>query len=170
MWPEVWTKIQKAAQKREKQEWANEKPTLDNARRLRGIYFIDPDDGDYKDTIRNARRKLDVPMEAPMPCMRGTKSQASSSETGGKNDESDKISKTKCACIVEADESTRQRLESSVPKHHDDHIAGKGYNSMVHDNWVHKCVPMQQAMKIPDAKAAVDKEWKKARSNSSLEF
>ena len=53
---------------REKQEWENEKPKLDNARRLRGIYFIDPDDGDYKDIIRNDRRKLEVPMEAPMRC------------------------------------------------------------------------------------------------------
>ena len=32
VWPEAWTKIGKAAQKREKQEWANEKPELDNAR------------------------------------------------------------------------------------------------------------------------------------------
>ena len=31
---------------REKQEWAIEKPKLDNARRLRGIYLIDPDDGE----------------------------------------------------------------------------------------------------------------------------
>ena len=32
---------------------------------------------------------------------------------------------------------------------------------MRHYNLVHKFVPMPQAMKIPDAKAAVDKEWKK---------
>ena len=32
---------------REKQEWANDKPKLDNARRLRGNYFIDPEDGEY---------------------------------------------------------------------------------------------------------------------------
>ena len=44
VWPEVWTELGKAAQNREKQEWAKEKPKLDNARRLRGIYFIDPDD------------------------------------------------------------------------------------------------------------------------------
>ena len=42
--PEVWTTIGKAAQNREKQDWAKGKPKLDNARRLRGIYFIDPDD------------------------------------------------------------------------------------------------------------------------------
>ena len=46
VWPEVWTKIGKAPQNREKQEWKNEKPKLDNARRLRGICFIDPDDQD----------------------------------------------------------------------------------------------------------------------------
>ena len=45
VWPQIWTKIGKAAQNREKREWAKEKPKLDNARRLRGMYFIDPDDG-----------------------------------------------------------------------------------------------------------------------------
>ena len=31
---------------------------------------------------------------------------------------------------------------------------------MSHYNLVHKFIPMPQAMTIPDAKAAVDKEWK----------
>ena len=62
-------------------------------------------------------------------------------------------------CIVEAHESTRQRLELSLPKDHEDLIAGKGYNLMSHYNLVHKFIPMLQAMKNPDAKAAVDKEW-----------
>ena len=47
VWLEVWTNIGKAAQKREQQEWANEKPKLDHAQRLRGIYFIDPEDGEF---------------------------------------------------------------------------------------------------------------------------
>ena len=38
----------KAAQNREKQEWKNEKPKLDNARRQKDTYFIDPDDEEYK--------------------------------------------------------------------------------------------------------------------------
>ena len=45
--------------------------------------------------------------------------------------------------------------------HHEDHIAGKGDNSLQHYNLVHKFIPMPQAMKIPAAKAAVDKEWEK---------
>ena len=44
---------------------------------------------------------------------------------------------------------------------HEEHIAGKGQNSVLHYNLVQNFIPMPQAMKIPDAKAAVDKEWKK---------
>ena len=32
---------------------------------------------------------------------------------------------------------------------------------MIHYNLVHKFIPLPKAMKIPDAKEAVDKEWKK---------
>ena len=39
------------------------KPRLDNARILRGIYFIDPTNEEFK-----ARRKLEVPMPAAMLC------------------------------------------------------------------------------------------------------
>ena len=53
------------------------------------------------------------------------------------------------------------RVEESLPNYHEDHIAGKGDNSLQHYNLVHKFIPVPQAMKIPDAKAAVDKEWKK---------
>ena len=41
-------------------------------------------------------------------------------------------------------------------------MAGKGFSSMTHYyNSVHKFIPTSQAMEILDAKAAVDKEWKK---------
>ena len=39
LWPEIWSGMSKTAQRKEKQEWAIEKPKLDNARKLRGIYF-----------------------------------------------------------------------------------------------------------------------------------
>ena len=50
-------------------------------------------------------------------------------------------------------------MGESLPNHHEDHIAGKGDNSLQHYNLVHKFIPMPQVMKIPAAKAAVDKEW-----------
>ena len=75
--------------------------------------------------------------------------------------------KTKLACILEADESTRLRMGNSVPNHHEDHIAGKGDKSLQHNNLVHKFIPMPQAMKIPAANAAVDKEWEKLEKFSA---
>ena len=48
---------------------------------------------------------------------------------------------------------------SSPPTKHEDYIAGKGFRWPI--TMCRKFIPMPQAMKIPDAKAAVDKEWKK---------
>ena len=58
MWPEISIGVLKAAKKQKKQEWALEKPKLDNARKLRGIFFVDPEDGEYKETIKNERKKI----------------------------------------------------------------------------------------------------------------
>ena len=124
---------------------------------MRGIYFIDPEDKEFKETIKNARKKLETSVAPAMPCkiMKNCGS-------GG----SDK-NKTKLACILEADDSTRMRMGNSLPNHHEDHIAGKGDNSLQHYNLVHKFIPMPQAMKIPAAKAAVDKEWEKLEKISA---
>ena len=70
---------------------------------------------------------------------------------------------------MEASESTRKRMEQSLPKYHEDHIAGKGDNSPQHYNSVHKFIPMPQATKTPAAKAAVDKEWEKLEENFGVE-
>ena len=42
LWPELWKSMGKNAKLKEKQKWAEEKIHPDNARKLRGIYFIDP--------------------------------------------------------------------------------------------------------------------------------
>ena len=47
--------MSKAAQKKKKKEWAIEEPKIDNGRKLRGIYFFDPEDEEYEETIKNAR-------------------------------------------------------------------------------------------------------------------
>ena len=57
-----------ASKHKEKQKWAIEKPKLDNARSLRGIYFIDLDVEEFKDIMNNARRKFEMPMPAAIPC------------------------------------------------------------------------------------------------------
>ena len=40
---------------KEKQNLASEKPKLEIAQRLRGIYFIEPEDEEVKEIIKNAR-------------------------------------------------------------------------------------------------------------------
>ena len=77
--------------------------------------------------------------------------------------------KTRLACILEADESTRMRMGNSIPSIHEDHIAGKGDTSLQHYNLVHKFILMPQAMQIPAAKAAVDKEWEKLENIFGVE-
>ena len=157
LWPELWKSMGKHAKLKEKQKWSEEKLHLENARKLRGIYFIDPEDTEFKETIKNTRKMLETSVAPAMPCKI-----VKNCGSGASN----KI-KTKLACILEADESTRLRMRNSIPHHHEDHIAGKGENSSQHYNLVHKFIPMPQAMKIPAAKAAVDKEWEKLEKNSA---
>ena len=153
LWPELWKSMGKHAKLKEKQKWSEEKLHLENGRKLRGIYF---EDTEFKETIKNARKKLETSVAPAMPCkiMKNCGS-----------DGSNKI-KTKLACILEADESTRMRVGNSMPHYHQDHIAGKGENSLQHYNLVHKFIPMPQAMKIPAAKAAVDKEWENGKNSA----
>ena len=75
-------------------------------------------------------RKLKVPMDAAMPCKKGTKKH----ETEARSCESNKIPNIKHACVVEAHVCTRQHLESTLPKDHEDHIAEQGFNSLRHYN------------------------------------
>ena len=138
-----------ASKRKEKQKWAIEKPMLDNAGKLRGIYIIDPADEEVKDIMKNARRKLEVPMSAAEPCRTRREKYRETCRL-------EKMRKKKNACIVKADESTRKRMEGSLHQDHEDHIAGKRINSSSHYNIVYKFIPMSQAMKIQDAKVAVD--------------
>ena len=93
-------------------------------------------------------------MPAAMPCKIQIKSSGETHRNFGKR-------KTKHACVVDADEYTRPRLEGAGHKHHQDHITAKGMNSFTHHSLGHKFIPIPQAFKIPDAKVAVKKECEK---------
>ena len=65
LWPELWKSMGKRAKLKEKQKWSEEKIHLENARKLCGIYFIDPEDTEFKETTR---KKLETSVALAMPC------------------------------------------------------------------------------------------------------
>ena len=148
-----------ASKRKEKQKWAIEKPKLDNARKLRGIYFIEPDDEEFNDVMKNTRRKLEIPM--PMPCNIQREKYKETCRTVEEH-------KRKYACIVEADESMRKRMEGSPRKIMKIILQEKGCIHRVATIWcTNLFLCLTQAMKIPDAKAAVEKHWK-TRENTGM--
>ena len=78
--------------------------------------------------------------------------------------------KTKHACIVDADESLRIRLEGVPKKCHEDHILlQRKEKSPSHYYLVHKFIPSLKHEKYPAAKAAVElfwENWKRYRHGS----
>ena len=107
---------------------------------------------------KNARKKLETSVALAMPCKI-----LKNCGSGG----SDK-NKTKLACFLEADESTRMRWEIPIPQHHEVHIAGKG------EKFTTAFSPGSQICsklwKIYAAKAAVDKEREKIGENFGVEL
>ena len=130
--PELWEKMGKNAKLKEKQKWSEEKLHLDNVRKLRGIYFIDPEDTEFKETIKNARKKLETSVIPDMPCKIMKKNCGSGT--------SNKI-KTKLACILEANESTRMRMGNSIPHYL---VTGnlRRPSRMLARNWKHQWLPL----------------------------
>ena len=123
LWPEIWKICQKQR---------NEKKNKNGLSRNQSL--ITPEDCSVLTSLiqrmkrskklwKKARRKLEVPIAAAMPCK----------IWGGKYRETcrtTEIRKTKYACIVEADESMRKRLERTLHEDHEVHNAGKRINSL----------------------------------------
>ena len=101
------------------------------------MYFIEPEDKEFKEIIKNARKKFEVAAAPAMPCKRTNSRHRA---TRSKNDDH----KSKFACILEAEESKRLRMERIALQIHEDHIAGKGSNSLHQFNLVHKFIPMSE--------------------------
>ena len=148
----------KNAKLKERQKRSHEKPQLDNARKLRGIYFIVPEDKEFKETIKNARKELETSVAPAMPCKIMKKNCGSGA--------SNKV-KSKLACIMEARESTRLCMGESLPNHHEDHIAGKRRGQFTATSqFGSQIYSYASSHENSAAKAAVDKEREKLKKIS----
>ena len=65
LWSEIWKTMGKKSKLKEKQKWSNEKLHVENAQKLRGICFIDREAKEFKETIKNARQKLETLVRQP---------------------------------------------------------------------------------------------------------
>ena len=120
LWPELWKSMGKACKAQGKAEVVWGKDSSWKRKKISWNLFHRPEDTEFKETIKNARKKLETSVAPAMPvkilknCGSGV---------------SNKI-QTKLACILEANESTRLRMGNSIPHNHEDHIVGKGENSL----------------------------------------
>ena len=95
-----------------------------------------PTDAEFKETVQKRTEKVGS-SDASSHALQDQEKRARR-----KTCSSSGTRRTKYACIVEGDESSRKRLEGTLHKDHEDHIAGKGNNSLNHYNHVHKFIPM----------------------------
>ena len=159
LWPEIWKTMGKNAKLKEKQKWSHEKLHLENARKLRGIYFIDPEDNEFKETIKNARKKLETSVAPAMPCkiMKNCGS-------GG----SDKI-KTNLRVfwkLMNLQDRVWENLYRIIMK---TMLQEKETIHLQHYNLVRKFIPMLQAMKIPAAESSGGQGMGKIGENFGVE-
>ena len=118
-WPEIWSSVCRKLLNERKSSNGLSTNRSSKMRESCGINFTDPNDKELKETIQNAMKKLEIPMEAAMPCKLNTLRHRETCS------ESNNIQKSKHACIVEA----LGIYEKAFGKDHDDHIAEKGFNS-----------------------------------------
>ena len=129
-----------------------------NSKRHHVQITIDPSDEEYKDIWKHQRQRQCHAIERSLKHAYGKPLYQKTDKAMASE------AKSRFDCFIEAHESTRQRKESVTKKIHEEHIAGKGQNSVLHYNSVNKFIPVLQAMKIPDAKEAVDWQWKKVET------
>ena len=158
LWPELWKSMGKHAKLKEKQKWSEEKLHLENARKLRGIYFIDPEDTEFKETIKNARKKLETSVAPAMPCKIEKIVVVVHPTKFRRNLRVFWKLMNPPECVLEI--RYRIIIMKTI-------LQEKETISLQHYNLVHKFIPRPQAMKIPAAKAAVDKEWEKLEKISA---
>ena len=155
LWPELWTKLGRNAMLKERQKRSHEKPKLDNARRFRGIYFIDPEDKEFKETIRKARKNWKHQRLAL--CLARHARKARKERTVARLMISSQNLRVSWKPVNPPDciwENLYRIIMKTI-------LQEEGTIHLQHYNLVHKFIPMPQTMKIPAVKGVVDKELEK---------
>ena len=141
-WVENWRDMNAKEKAKSIAEWKIEGPKRDLARQSRGIFKITAPEEEYDKIMTEAKAKFKL-SDAPV-----------------------------MQVILQANSGVRQH-SSKNKRHrttHYERIAPVGTVSEDYYALVHTPVPMNKAMNIPDAKAAVDKEWKKLIDKTAWDY
>ena len=141
-------KLGKNAKVKDKYKWSNEKIHLDHARKLRGIYFVDSEDKELKETIMNGRKNLETSVLQCLHILNNCGSGASTKLKQNLRVIWKPVNLPGCVWEIQYRMIMRALMQEKA-------------TILQHYNLVHKIIPLPQAIKIPVAKAALDKEWEK---------
>ena len=123
---------------------------LQAARHNRGSHDVSADDNDYLKVIADPRLKLEQQTVPVMPCVLCSQSL-----------------RRRQPAILQFDASDTWNPHTDArgsDSSHVGHISGKGHVGIFHYGLVHKPIPTPEALQIPKAIAAVDKEWSTLKS------
>ena len=124
LWPELWTKLGRNAKLREKQKWSTENQSSIMQENYEEFISLTLRIRSSKKPLRTLSKNWKhqwLPLCLARQARRTSMKRPVARQM---------ISSQKFACILEASESTRMRMGNSEPHNHEDHIAGKGENSL----------------------------------------
>ena len=119
-----------------------------HAATVESMWYLLTDDNDHFKVIADARLKLEKDTAPALPCC----------------EKDDRRGKPQAVELSDPENTGARR---SVKRQHTDHIAE--YLGSLHYSLGHNPVSVQEAVKIPDAKAAVDKEWNQFKTIPALD-
>ena len=155
LWPELWRGMARNAKLREKHKWAIEKTKARECWKITRNLFHRPGGQGIQRNHSECSKEIENTKGSSHALQDMQEEQAwwARSKT---ND-----FKFKFACILEASKSTRMPMEESLPKYHEDHIAGKRAQFTVTLQIGTHIYSHASSNEDTAAKAAADKEWEK---------
>ena len=157
LWPELWIKLGRNAELKEKHKWSDEKPKLDNARRFSWTLRTRSSKKPLRMLARNWKRRW------LLLCLPRQASNVSMVRPVAKPMRSNQNLRVSWKPVLPQDCVWKNLYRIIVRTI----LQERGDNSLQHYNLAHKNILLPQAMKIPAAKAAVDKEWEKLEKISA---
>ena len=114
------------------------KDGLSRKPKLEGIFFIEPNDEEFKLTMKAARRKLEVPIPAARPCRIPIQNSGKPTAILGNARQNTFV----LLMPTRARDQGKKELDTNLIK-----ITSlqRGTNSMIHHSLVHRFIPMPQA-------------------------